>query len=93
APGNNCHTTVVGGSIQQKSGTSVAAGFVSGVAALCWSRVYSLNNPDAFPTGAANLAKRDQIYASLLLTTAWNEAGHNMAGRLNAYNAVNNMTA
>lgn len=82
APGENCRTTIIN-TYGDRTGTSVAASFVSGTAALCWSKDYQI--------GSAFNCTGVQIRNAILnhLTPV---AGYANKGRVDARKAVDAVT-
>lgn len=82
APGENCKTTIIN-TYGDRTGTSVAASFVSGTAALCWSKDYQIGN--AFNCTSVQI--RNAILSNLTLV-----GGYVNKGRVDAKKAVDAVT-
>src|SRR5262249_49811227 len=82
APGNNILSTLPNGQYGLLSGTSMSTPFVSGVAALIWSREPSLT-PDQVKQRIISTTEPIPALASQTVSS----------GRLNAYNALMNIVA
>lgn len=82
APGQNIKTTIIG-NYADRTGTSVAASFVSGTAGLCWSRDYE-KNASAFTRTGVQI--RNIILNNLNTTVP---PGYSNKGRVDALRAVN----
>ncbi len=79
APGNSIYSTLVNGGYGYKSGTSMASPFVSGLAALVFTRVTDTNG---------NSLLNDEVRSKIETTSDDIGATTISGGRINAYKAV-----